>query len=112
MSGNKRMSCTAAFELKDVEFAEKLGNRRAEREHRVSKKLVRDWRKKIELTVLPRSADHMELGAELTPAMLVVCDHMELGESLLLPCWWCGGLYLVYDHMELGAELTPALLVV
>ena len=37
----------------------------------------------------------MKLGAELTPAMLMMWE-----------------LYLVCGHMELGAELTPAMLVV
>ena len=51
----KRSSYTAAFKLKVVETAEKVGNRSAGREHLVSEKLVRDWRKKkAVLSALPK----------------------------------------------------------
>ena len=40
------MSYTAGFKLRVIETAEQSGNRSAGREHNVSEKLVRDWRKK------------------------------------------------------------------
>ena len=40
------MSYTAGFKLLVIETAEQSGNRSAGREHNVSEKLVRDWRKK------------------------------------------------------------------
>ena len=40
MSGTKRVSSTAAFKFKVVEFAENSGNERAEKKYRVSVKLV------------------------------------------------------------------------
>ena len=55
MSGTKHMSCVAS-KLKVVEFAEMSGNRRAEMEYRGREKLEQDWRKKMELTMLPRLA--------------------------------------------------------
>ena len=50
-SSSKRMSYTAGFKLRVIETAEQLGNRSASREHNVSEKLVRDWRKKKSGTV-------------------------------------------------------------
>ena len=50
------MSYTAGFKLRVIETAEQSGNRSAGREHNVSEKLVRDWRKKkAELKALPRT---------------------------------------------------------
>lgn len=55
--GKKRKRCSydVIFKLKVVNFAEIHGNRAAEREHSVSEKLVRDWRKqKDTLEKLPK----------------------------------------------------------
>jgi hypothetical protein len=41
----KRSSCSAGFKLKVIDYAEKHGNRAAEREFSVTEFNVRDWRK-------------------------------------------------------------------
>ncbi|GAB1606411.1 uncharacterized protein LOC115217679 [Argonauta hians] len=52
----KRCSYDAGFKLKVVEFAEKNGNRAAEREFSVSEKVVRGWRNMKEtLLEMPKS---------------------------------------------------------
>ena len=62
---SKRSSYTAGFKLKVIETAEECGNRAAGREHSVSEKLVRDWRKKkAELKALPRSKRSLREGAK------------------------------------------------
>ena len=61
----KRSSYTAAFKLKVVETAEKVGNRSAGREHLVSEKLVRDWRKKkAVLSALPKRTRSQRVGVK------------------------------------------------
>ena len=56
MASRRKRSCyDAACKLKVVEFAEKYGNRAAEREYTISEKLVRDWRKaKESLLEMPK----------------------------------------------------------
>ena len=46
MFTRRYLSYNAAFKLKVVEFAEKNGNRSAQRQFDVNEKQVRDWRKK------------------------------------------------------------------
>lgn len=55
----------AAFKLKVVEFAEKNNNCQAQRQFSISKKLMRDWRKKkSELESLPKSRCSQRVGAK------------------------------------------------
>ena len=59
----KRSSYTAAYKLYLVDLAEKAGNRTTGREHGVSEKLIRDWRrKKSELKTLPSTARSRRVG--------------------------------------------------
>ena len=59
------MSYTAGFKLRVIETAEQSGNRSAGREHYVSEKLVREWRKKkSELKALPRTRRSQRVGAK------------------------------------------------
>ena len=63
----KRSSYTAAFKLKIVETAEKVGNRSAGREHLVTEKLhvVCDWRKKkADLSVLLKRSRLQQVGVK------------------------------------------------
>ena len=61
----KRLNSTAAFKLKTVKIAEKVGNRSAVREHLVNGKLVRDWRnKKADLNALPNRTRSQRVGVK------------------------------------------------
>ena len=70
MSGTKHISCTAALKLKVIEFAEKFGNRKAERENRKVKSLCEMGESRSSSSQCYKDhPDHIILRSELTLAL-------------------------------------------
>ena len=105
VSSSKCMSYTAGFKLRVIETAEQLGSRSAGREHNISEKLVRDWRKKkAELKALSRTRRSQRVRSTDKLAARDRSDHTYVHPHLY--AWHMGGRHMGGCTLDRSSSLA------